>query len=100
MSDAIIYLDTSAYIAILLEGKKGHALWDFIQGKKIISSVLLILEAERNILRLSRERKISPEQYSESIAQIKADIEVFKLKNLNLELLKVVVQTWQDKFML
>jgi PIN domain nuclease of toxin-antitoxin system len=55
------YLDTSAYLCILL----GEAGWERIthqiESGHLLSSVLLALEAERTLVQLSRGGRLSPQ---------------------------------------
>src|SRR5215831_18588383 len=54
-------------------------------GAELLSSVLLILEAKRNLVRLTREGALQPDQYKECLARVEADTEVFLLSDLTLE---------------
>jgi len=51
-----------------------------------LSSVLLILEAKRNLVRLTREGVLQPDQYKECLARIEADADFFLLSDLTLDI--------------
>ncbi len=81
-----MYLDTSAYLCILL-GEEGAArLSDETADAELLSSVLLVLEARRNLIRLAREGSLSPEQYKTCTDRVEQDIELFLLRDLTLDL--------------
>ena len=86
MEEVFVYVDTSAYLAMLLEGKRGEPTRQFMEGKSACSSILLVLEAERNIVRLSREKKIDADLYEKSLMQLKADRELFYLREFTSDL--------------
>ncbi|HEV3058887.1 MAG TPA: hypothetical protein VGY48_11615, partial [Vicinamibacterales bacterium] len=58
-----LYLDTSAYLCILLAEEGWEGLSKETGGADLLSSVILILEARRNLIRLAREGALKPEQY-------------------------------------
>ncbi|MFZ0430758.1 MAG: hypothetical protein WAO20_21770 [Acidobacteriota bacterium] len=51
-----------------------------------MSSVLLVLEARRNLVRLAREFRLQPEQYRACLDRLSEDIELFVLRDLTLDL--------------
>jgi hypothetical protein len=53
---------------------------------ELLSSVLLILEAKRNLVRLAREGALQPEQYKECLARVEADTDYFLLSDLTLDI--------------
>lgn len=80
------YLDTSAYLCILL-GESGHAsLRREIAGGHLLSSVLLVLEANRNLVRLSREGTISASEFQQCVSRLESDVDLFVLRDLTLDL--------------
>jgi len=80
------YLDTSAYLCILL-GEAGHArLAKSLAGAEILSSVLLVLETNRNLVRLSREGILTPGELRTCLDHIEEDRQMFALRDLTLEL--------------
>ena len=81
-----LYLDTSAYLCILL-GEAGSAkLAEETDGAEVLSSVLLVLEARRNLVRLAREKALAPEQYKVCTERMEGDIALFVLRDLTLDL--------------
>ncbi len=81
-----LYLDTSAYLCILL-GEEGAArLSDETADAELLSSVLLVLETRRNLIRLAREGTLRADQYKTCIDRVEQDTELFLLRDLTLEL--------------
>jgi hypothetical protein len=80
------YVDTSAYLCMLL-GEAGHeALRRELSGAELVSSVLLVLEAGRNLVRLSREGLLSAAEFQHCTSVMHGDIEQFQLRDLTLDL--------------
>ncbi|MBI2336934.1 MAG: PIN domain-containing protein [Deltaproteobacteria bacterium] len=86
MNETRVYIDTSAYFAMLVGERRGVEIKSFLIGKVVCSSILLLLEAERNLVRLSREKKLRPDEYANSMVQLKEDRELFLLKDVSVEL--------------
>jgi len=81
-----LYVDTSAYLCILL-GEKGHKLLEKeLAGAELFSSVLLVLEATRNLVRLSRDRFLAPLELQACLARLDEDRALFALRDLTLDL--------------
>ena len=81
-----VYLDTSAYLCILL-GEEGSArLAKETAGAELLSSVLLVLEARRNLIRLAREGTLAAAQYKACMDRVERDVELFVLRDLTLDL--------------
>jgi hypothetical protein len=85
-SDLFTYLDTSAYLAILLGERPAKGLVKALGKRHLCTSVLLLIEAERNLIRLSREQHLTPEGYRTCIERMKEDRERFALKDLTPDL--------------
>jgi hypothetical protein len=83
---ARLYLDTSAYLCILLGEAGSDRLSESTAGAELLSSVLLVLEARRNLVRLAREQLLKPEQYQLCTDRLDADAGRFSLRDLTLEL--------------
>jgi hypothetical protein len=80
------YIDTSAYLCILL-GEAGHeALRRELSGAELVSSVLLVLEARRNLVRLSRENYLSSAEFHTCMSTLENDLQVFLLRDFTLDL--------------
>jgi len=81
-----LYLDTSAYLCILLAEAGWQALSAETHGADLLSSVLLVLETRRNLVRLAREGAIRPEQYETCVARVEQDTTVFVFREVTLDL--------------
>ena len=81
-----MYLDTSAYLCILLAEEGWEGLSKETDGAELLSSVILILEARRNLIRLAREGALKPEQYKTCIERVEQDTSLFVLRDLTLDL--------------
>jgi hypothetical protein len=55
-------------------------------GAELLSSVLLILEARRNLIRLARESALKPALYKICIERVERDTSLFVLRDLTLDL--------------
>jgi hypothetical protein len=80
------YVDTSAYLCILLGEQGSRALTREIGAGRCLSSVLLVLEAKRNLVRLSRQGVLDAGTLSDALARLHQDLEVFALRDLTLDL--------------
>lgn len=74
-----IYLDTSAYLESLLGGPKAGAIIRLSQQRSICSSTILLIETERNLLRLARSGNLDSRSYQAAQQQLRTDIETFTL---------------------
>ena len=81
-----LYLDTSAYLGIVLGEDASDRLSRETDGAELLSSVLLVLEARRNLVRLARERTLTEQQYKTCMARVEADIRLLVLRDLTLDL--------------
>ena len=81
-----LYLDTSAYLCMLLAEEGWESLSKETDGAELLSSVLLILEARRNLIRLGREGALKPELYKICIDRVERDTSLFVLRDLTLDL--------------
>lgn len=81
-----LYLDTSAYLCILLGDAGSQRLSEETANAELCSSVLLVLESRRNLTRLAREAVLTPSQYDECQTRVTQDIEQFTLRDLTLDL--------------
>jgi hypothetical protein len=80
------YLDTSAYLCVLL-GEAGHkSLQREMAGAELLSSVLLVLESGRNLVRLSRKGLLTPAEYQDCVTALERDMQQFLLRDLTLDL--------------
>jgi len=80
------YVDTSAYLCVLL----GETGWERIarelHGGQLLSSALLALEAERTLVQLSRAGRLSPEDVQNAVERLGRDLSQFVLRDLTLDL--------------
>ena len=81
-----VYLDTSAYLAILLGEKQAAAVTRQLTGRVPCSSTMLLVEAERNLVHLVRFEKINPKDFDAAFAQLSADREALILRDLTPDL--------------
>jgi predicted nucleic acid-binding protein len=81
-----LYLDTSAYLCILLGEEGSSRLAKETAGAELLSSVLLVLEARRNLIRLAREGTLAADQYKVCMDRAERDVELFVLRDLTLDL--------------
>lgn len=81
-----LYVDTSAYLCILLAEEGAERLSAESENAELISSVLLVLETRRNLIRLTREGALKPEQYTVCMERVERDTAHFILRDLTLDL--------------
>jgi hypothetical protein len=81
-----LYLDTSAYLCILLSEEGAKRLSEETAGAELLSSVLLVLEARRNLIRLAREGTLNAAQYTTCMGRVEEDTDLFVLRDLTLDL--------------
>ena len=81
-----LYLDTSAYLTLLVHDPGWERLSGEIAGAELLSSVLLVLETKRNLVRLAREGALKPEHYKVCIERVESDASTFTLRDLTLDL--------------
>ena len=82
----ILYVDTSAYLCVLLGERSHKLLVREMEGAELCSSVLLVLEATRNLVRLSREGVLTPAELRRCLDRVDEDCEQFALRDLTLDL--------------
>jgi predicted nucleic acid-binding protein len=81
-----LYLDTSAYLCILLAEEGWERLSADTDRAELLSSVLLVLESRRNLTRLAREGVLTPEAYQTCLDRLDQDTQRFELRDLTLDL--------------
>ena len=81
-----VYIDTSAYLSLLLDEPEAARIADATDGAACLSSVLLVLETRRNLIRFARQGTLDASKYEACLARVTADLEVFELRDLTLEL--------------
>jgi hypothetical protein len=81
-----LYMDTSAYLCILL-GEDGYdQLLRETAGAELLSSVILVLETVRNLVRLSREGILTTTDFQNCISALNNDTGQFLFRDLSLDL--------------
>jgi hypothetical protein len=80
------YVDTSAYLCVLLGESGAERLARELYGGDLLSSSLLALEAERTLVHLSRSGRLSPADVQSAIEQLGRDLAQFTLRDLTLDL--------------
>jgi len=81
-----LYLDTSAYLCILLGEAGSDRLSKETAGADLLSSVLLVLEIKRSLVRLAREGALAAAQYKTALDRLEQDTSLFILRDLTLDL--------------
>lgn len=81
-----LYVDTSAYLCILLGEEGSERLSSETEAAELLSSVLLVLEARRNLIRLAREGILPADRYKTALDRLEQDVSHFVLRDLTLEL--------------
>jgi hypothetical protein len=81
-----LYVDTSAYLCILLGEDGSERLSRETEAAELLSSVLLVLEVKRNLIRLAREGTLRANRYQTTINRLEQDVPRFVLRDLTLEL--------------
>ena len=81
-----LYLDTSAYLCVLLSESGSERLSKETDGAELLSSVLLVLESRRNLTRLAREGALTADHYQTCIDRVERDKARFVLRDVTLDL--------------
>lgn len=81
-----LYIDTSAYLCILLGEEGAKRLSAETAGAELLSSVLLVLETRRNLIRLARDGVLDQDKYKLCMERAEQDTELFVLRDLTLDL--------------
>lgn len=81
-----LYLDTSAYLCVLLGEEHASEIAAETTGAEILSSVLLVLEARRNLIRLVRDGSLKPKEFKGCLERLLQDQRRFELRDLTIDL--------------
>jgi hypothetical protein len=81
-----LYLDTSAYLTLLVHDPGWERLSDETAGAQLLSSVLLLLETKRSLVRLARDGVLRPDQYKVCVERVDSDARMFTLRDLTLDI--------------
>ena len=86
MGTGRFYVDTSAYLCLLL----GEAGWErlaaTLDGAQLLSSALLVLESERTLVYLSRMGRLNPDDLQNALDRLGRDLAHFAVRDLTLDL--------------
>jgi hypothetical protein len=85
------YLDTSAYLCILLGEAGWERLLKELAGGHLLSSSLLALETERTLVHLSRTGRLPAADVQAALDRLAADLGQFALRDLTLDLCRAPV---------
>ena len=80
-----LYLDTSAYLCVLLGEDGAEKISAETSGAELLSSVLLVLEARRNLIRLVREGSLKPKEFKGCLERLLQDQRRFELRDLTVD---------------
>jgi hypothetical protein len=80
------YVDTSAYLCVLLGERGWERIARELAGGLLLSSALLALEAERTLVQLSRAGRLSPQDMQDAVERLGSDLSQFVLRDLTLDL--------------
>jgi hypothetical protein len=86
MTAQMNYVDTSFYLGVLLKEPEALRINKSLGKASFCSSVFLILESQRNLIRLMREKKVSLEDGDQALAQLRLDQSRMVLKELSMDL--------------
>lgn len=81
-----LYVDTSAYLCVLLGEEGSRSLAKELAGAHLLSSTLLLIEAHRNLVRLSREGHLGASKLQDALDRLNDDAGLFTLRDLTLDL--------------
>ena len=81
-----LYLDTSAYLCVLLGESGGERIAAATDGAELVSSGLLVLEAKRNLVRLARSGLLTAAQFQTCSDRLEEDTERFLFRDLTLDI--------------
>ncbi|HLQ37110.1 MAG TPA: hypothetical protein VK348_04890 [Planctomycetota bacterium] len=85
MSDRL-YVDTSAYLCLLIGEDGARTMADRFAAARLYSSVLLVFEARRNLVRLVHGGQLPTAKLHDYLDRVQLDAERFQLKDLTLDL--------------
>lgn len=81
-----VYVDTSAYLCVLLGEDGAAGIVAALKNARLHSSVLLVLESRRNLVRLARGGDLVASRLNGLLARVQDDMEVFALRDLTVDL--------------
>ena len=81
-----LYVDTSAYLCVLLGEEGAPEIAAKLADGDLHSSVLLVLEARRNLVRLARTGQLAASKLNDLLERVRRDVEALTLKDLTVDL--------------
>ena len=81
-----VYIDTSAFLAVLLGESESKKILAALGKKKICTSSLLVIESERNLIRMVREKIIEEDLYFSAREALETEIDKLIIKEFSLDL--------------
>lgn len=81
-----VYVDTSAYMAIVLGEEHGREMEREMRDSELLTSVLLFLESMRSLVRLSRQGVLEASRFQDLMERVVADRTWFRAREVTLEL--------------
>jgi hypothetical protein len=73
-------------LCILLGENGSEKLSEETSGAELFSSVLLLLESRRNLIRLARDGTLRPQHYQACMDRVEGDMQLFVLRDLTRDL--------------
>lgn len=86
MAGARLYVDTSAYLCLLLGEPGWQRLETELRDAQLVSSVLLLLEGDRTLIHLSRTGRLSAANSQITFDRLIAGLDAFALRDVTLDL--------------
>src|SRR6266536_3537249 len=86
MARGRFYVDTSAYLCVLLGESGWEELEVELRHAQLVSSVLLALEAERTLVHLSRSGRLPVVDLQAAFDRLIEDLDHFTLRDVTLDL--------------
>ncbi|HCU25240.1 MAG TPA: hypothetical protein DF383_09490 [Deltaproteobacteria bacterium] len=86
MKPPLFYFDTSIFISMILGERAAREALALSRGKAVCSSVLLLIEAERNLVRMSREGVLGMRDYDLAMTMLQKESGQFQLCDLTPDL--------------
>ncbi len=81
-----VYLDTSAYMALLLGETQASAVNRRAKKRTLCTSVLLFVEAERTLVHLVRGGRLSANRFESAFVRLGDDVDLFLLRDITMDL--------------
>lgn len=89
-----VYVDTSAYLCLLLGEDGAPAVATALENARLHSSVLLVLETRRNLVRLARNGKLAPATLLDLLDRVQHDMAPAVATSRSLDLAHLRTALW------